>query len=72
MSSDSLALFRKSMGNELGALAEQHYQHEQVPLKPERFILCILTKPTVSNPQTAQLSNQQPPASQPTRPSAPS
>ncbi|KAI5239016.1 hypothetical protein E4T47_08339 [Aureobasidium subglaciale] len=28
MSSDSLALFRKSMGNELGALAEQHYQHD--------------------------------------------
>jgi len=30
MSSDSLALFRKSLGNELGALAEQHYQHESV------------------------------------------
>ncbi|THY30267.1 hypothetical protein D6D01_03278 [Aureobasidium pullulans] len=28
MSSDSLALFRKSLGNELGALAEQHYQHD--------------------------------------------
>jgi hypothetical protein len=33
MSSDSLALFRKSLGNELGALAEQHFQHEQVPLE---------------------------------------
>lgn len=28
MSSDSLALFRKSLGPELGALAEQHLQHE--------------------------------------------
>jgi hypothetical protein len=43
MSSDSLALFRKSMGNELGALAEQHYQHECVPLYQSIAILCILT-----------------------------
>ncbi|KAI4726135.1 hypothetical protein E4T49_06078 [Aureobasidium sp. EXF-10728] len=28
MSSDSLAIFRKTMGDELGALAEQHYQHD--------------------------------------------
>lgn len=32
MNTDSLALFRKSLGNELGALAEQHYQHESVCL----------------------------------------
>lgn len=34
MSSDSLAIFRKSMGNELGALAEEHYRHECVPPMP--------------------------------------
>ncbi|KAH0258073.1 hypothetical protein KCU91_g16009, partial [Aureobasidium melanogenum] len=28
MSSDSLAMFRKSLGDELGSLAEQHYQHD--------------------------------------------
>lgn len=28
MSSDSLAIFRKSMGDSLGKLAEQHYQHD--------------------------------------------
>ncbi|KAI5198927.1 hypothetical protein E4T39_06528 [Aureobasidium subglaciale] len=39
MSSDSLALFRKSMGNELGALAEQHYQHEFVLVVFEASIL---------------------------------
>jgi len=30
MSSDSLAIFRKSMGTDLGALAEEHYRHEYV------------------------------------------
>jgi len=30
MSSDSLAVFRKSMGSDLGALAEEHYRHEYV------------------------------------------
>ncbi|KAJ9623161.1 hypothetical protein H2203_006097 [Taxawa tesnikishii (nom. ined.)] len=28
MSSDSLAMFRKSMGTELGNLAEEHYKHD--------------------------------------------
>ncbi|GAB7344874.1 hypothetical protein MBLNU457_3317t1 [Dothideomycetes sp. NU457] len=28
MSSDSLAIFRKSMGSDLGALAEEHYRHD--------------------------------------------
>lgn len=31
MSTDSLAVFRKGLGPELGALAEQHMQHEYAP-----------------------------------------
>lgn len=28
MSSDSLAMFRKGLGDDLGSLAEEHYRHE--------------------------------------------
>lgn len=28
MSSDSLAMFRKSMGEDMGKLADEHYQHD--------------------------------------------
>lgn len=60
MSSDSLAVFRKRLGPELNALAEEHLKHEYAPSTSSGIVNKYLTElPAACDNQTETPYRQQ-------------